>query len=74
MHFVRLQGERAVDAPVCAAESAVSAPDFPHQGSDLHPDPAVTWGTLENGMRYCLIPNQQPVDKVSLRLLVESGP
>jgi len=56
-----------------AADGVVVAPEFPQAVSDLHPDPAVTWGRLDNGMRYCLMPNQQPLDKVSLRLLVESG-
>jgi zinc protease len=56
-----------------AGETAVEAPPFPHQHSDLSPDPLASWGVLGNGMRYCVMANQQPKDKVSLRLLVESG-
>ena len=46
---------------------------FPHEGSDLQPDPAVTWGRLANGLRWCARPNQQPRDKISIRLQVQSG-
>ena len=41
--------------------------------ADLTPDPAVTWGTLDNGLRYALMPNAQPKDKVTLRLQVQAG-
>src|SRR5258708_39571985 len=58
-------------APALAASEA--APAFPHQNSELKPDPTVVWGRLGNGLRYCLMPNQQPKDKASLRLQVQSG-
>ncbi len=51
----------------------LSAADFPHQSSDLAVDPAVTWGKLANGLRYALMPNQQPKDKITLRLQVQAG-
>lgn len=41
--------------------------------ADLEPDPAVTWGTLDNGLRYALMRNEQPQDKVSIRLQVRCG-
>ena len=31
------------------------------------------WGQLDNGMRYVLLPNSTPKDRVSLRLLVSAG-
>lgn len=43
------------------------------QQSNLPPDPSVTWGTLDNGLRYAIMPNQEPPSKVSLRLLVNAG-
>ncbi|MBA3686082.1 MAG: insulinase family protein, partial [Planctomycetes bacterium] len=62
--------------PLLGTAEAVPGADavgFPHEHSDLRPDPAVRWGRLGNGLRYCLMRNQQPREKVSLRLQVESG-
>jgi zinc protease len=44
-----------------------------HEGSDIAPDAAVTWGLLENGMRYAILPNAEPPDRVSMRLYVDAG-
>ncbi len=46
---------------------------FPHEQSDLKPDPQVRFGKLPNGMRYAVRPNKEPKERVSLRLLVEAG-
>lgn len=54
-----------------AAEPA--AIPFPHEGSDLHPDPAARFGKLPNGLRYVVRANAEPKGRVSLRLLVEAG-
>src|SRR5688572_9011597 len=45
----------------------------PGASSGLPRDGAVVWGKLDNGVRYALMPNDQPKDKVSLRLLVTAG-
>ncbi|HUR57021.1 MAG TPA: insulinase family protein [Opitutaceae bacterium] len=46
---------------------------FPHEDSDLKPDPTARFGKLPNGMRYVLRTNKEPKDRASLRLLVEAG-
>jgi|TARA_B110000037_G_scaffold143954_1_gene162777 zinc protease len=46
---------------------------YAHESSDLPVDPAVTFGALENGLRYAILPNKEPPGRVSLRLLVEAG-
>jgi hypothetical protein len=33
---------------------------WPHEISDLEPDPAVIFGRLSNGFRYVLMTNQRP--------------
>jgi zinc protease len=53
------------------ANSALAA--WPHETSDLQPDPAVTFGTLDSGIRYAIMPNQEPPERVSLRLYIASG-
>ena len=44
-----------------------------HDRSDLPVDPQITWGTLDNGFRYAILPNSDPPQRVSLRLLVQAG-
>jgi len=53
---------------------AAAAPiPFPQAESDLKPDPAITFGTLPNGLRYVVMPNHEPKGRASLRLLVLAG-
>ena len=44
-----------------------------HEESDLPADPVIQWGQLENGIRYVIMPWQEPPGRVSLRLLVKAG-
>ena len=53
------------------AESPAAA--WAHEGSDLKPDPAVVWGKLDNGVRYALLPNAEPPNRISVRLYVNAG-
>ena len=46
---------------------------WPQTGSDITPDPAAVFGTLDNGMRYIIYPNSEPPKRVSLRLHIASG-
>uniref|UniRef100_UPI0040565E47 M16 family metallopeptidase n=1 Tax=Candidatus Electrothrix sp. TaxID=2170559 RepID=UPI0040565E47 len=46
---------------------------WPHEQSDLSPDPSLVFGTLENGFRYVLMPNQEPKGRVAMYLNVQSG-
>ncbi len=58
---------------LCAAPLIAAAPPFAHEASDLKPDPAAKFGTLENGLRYVVLPNAEPKGRASLRLLVLAG-
>lgn len=46
---------------------------LPHENSDIPTDSAVTWGLLENGLRYAILPNAEPPNRVSMRLFVDAG-
>src|SRR5690625_1878325 len=46
---------------------------WPFELSELEPDSSILWGRLENGVRYAIMPNQEPRERVSLRLYVGSG-
>ena len=41
--------------------------------SDIKPDPAITFGSLKNGLRYQLQHNATPAGQVALRLRFEAG-
>ena len=44
-------------SPASSSEKANSvAKAWPFEGSDVKPDPNVTWGKLDNGLRYVIIP------------------
>ncbi|MDF1859552.1 MAG: insulinase family protein [Verrucomicrobiales bacterium] len=46
---------------------------LPHEDSDIPTDSAVTWGLLDNGLRYAILPNEEPPNRVSMRLFVDAG-
>lgn len=52
--------------------SAAAAP-WPHDFSDIAADPRVTYGVLDNGLRYAILPNSEPKDKLMLRMHVDAG-
>ncbi len=55
------------------AEDTGCSVKWPHQGSDLLPDPNLVFGCLANGFRYVLMENQTPKDRVSMHLCVSAG-
>lgn len=55
--------------PAAATRTAL----WPHEQSDLAPDPAVVFGRLPNGFRYVLMENREPNDRVSMHLNVQAG-
>ncbi|HHO47207.1 MAG TPA: insulinase family protein [Desulfobacteraceae bacterium] len=46
---------------------------WPHEKSDLRPDPDMVFGSLENGFRYVLKRNSEPADRVGLYLNIRAG-
>ncbi len=46
---------------------------WPHDDSDLTPSPDLTFGTLANGLRYVLMQNNRPEDRVSMHLNISVG-
>lgn len=44
-----------------------------HENSDLNPDPNITFGRLDNGFRFALIPNKLPPKRVTMYLNVQAG-
>jgi len=46
---------------------------WPHEKSELLPDPSLVFGRLTNGFRYVLMENHKPKDRVSMHLNVQVG-
>lgn len=46
---------------------------WPHEKSDLAPDPALAFGSLSNGFRYVLMENHTPRNRVSMNLNIAAG-
>ncbi len=46
---------------------------WPADRSDLQPDPALVRGTLSNGMRYVVMQNKEPEDRVAVYLYINAG-
>jgi len=51
----------------------LSANPWPPKLDGIEGDPAVVYGTLENGLRWAYLPSAHPENQLSLRLLVEVG-
>lgn len=58
---------------VSLTASQAAPTSWPHEQSDLKPDPAIIWGRLDNGLRYVVRPNAEPKGHASLRLVVFAG-
>lgn len=61
-----------ISAAVLAAQPALALDPIPADAK-LAADPAIQSGTLANGLRYAIVPNDSPADAISIRLLVEAG-
>lgn len=48
-------------------------PEWPQAHSDIPADPAITFGTLPNGLRYLIKQNTTPTHQIALRLRVAAG-
>lgn len=60
-------------APATPVAKQETEPDWPHERSDLAPDAEVIYGQLDNGVRYVLMPNDRPRDRVSMHLNIQAG-
>ena len=72
LRYVLMMSAAALTMAAC--EPKAQAPvDFAHQASDLKADGAVTYGKLENGMRYAVMQNATPTKTAAIRLRFDTG-
>ena len=55
------------------ATSQSNNPGFAHDESDLKADPRVTYGVLENGLRYAIMRNSTPGSVAAIRMRIDTG-
>lgn len=60
------------EAPAAEPPGCFTA-GWPHDQSDLKPDPTMTFGQLANGLRYVLTANAEPKNRVAMYLNVQAG-
>jgi len=46
---------------------------FPHESTDLKPDPGIENGRLDNGLRYAVMQNATPSNTASLLMKIDTG-
>ena len=71
--FLVLRGNKPDEKPSTPPSVAVEPREWPQAKSDITPDPAAVFGKLENGMRYMILPNSEPPNRLSLRLHIAAG-
>lgn len=55
------------------ADAPVPSTPWPQENSDIPADPKAVFGSLDNGMRYIILPNSEPPTRLSLRLHIAAG-
>ena len=58
---------------VHASETNLQKSAWPHDKSDLAPDPSLVFGRLDNGVQYVLLKNNEPKDRVSMYINFQVG-
>ena len=74
LFFLLVSSDHAVCAePPAPRQSDCLLSGWPQEGSDLQPDPGLVFGRLANGLRYVLVANHEPKNRVALYLNVQAG-
>ncbi len=73
MPFIPIDFTKSASAVYAKDTSSCLSAFWPHEKSDLKPDPALIFGKLPNGFRYVIMKNHEPKDRVSIHLNVQAG-
>jgi zinc protease len=74
----RLSGEPPMDPFVDGGDASTEEVEskqgpWSFELSDIPLDPTITYGELENGIRYYVLPNSEPPGQMELRLHIDAG-
>ncbi|MEM7277707.1 MAG: insulinase family protein [Pseudomonadota bacterium] len=76
MRLTTILAGSAMFSTVAVAEGVVTyseRPPFAHEISDIPSDPRIIYGTLDNGLRFAIMPNDTPEGIMSMRLRIGVG-
>lgn len=62
-----------LSAALCFLTLNLSHAQWPQDASDLKADPKASFGTLENGLKYVILPNEEPPGRASIRIYMDVG-
>lgn len=62
-----------LSAALCLIAFHLAPAQWPQDASDLKADPKATYGTLENGLKYVILPNEEPPRRASIRIYMDVG-
>ncbi|MEA2115494.1 MAG: insulinase family protein [Thermodesulfobacteriota bacterium] len=65
-------GQQSTEVKTARSADCITS-GWPHDHSDLKPDPSQVFGTLANGLRYVILPNQEPKNRVGMYLNIQAG-
>src|SRR3954471_8745252 len=63
----------SLDAAPPPVPAGARSGHWAHEGAKIAPDEHVTWGKLDNGLRYALLPHHGSPGRVTLEFVVLSG-
>lgn len=64
--------DKQTEVTLTDVPQSMAAP-FPHSISDIKPDPGITYGALENGLRYAVMENDTPSATGALYVRFDTG-
>jgi zinc protease len=70
---VPLYSDTRSTSPEKQSTPSTAARRWPHELSDIKPDGRVTWGKLDNGLRYAIMPTKSAPTRGSLRMFLQVG-
>jgi zinc protease len=73
LFMVGCAGQQEPAVATILADTCYSTAGWPQDESDLEPDPALVYGTLVNGVRYVIMVNHEPKNRVGMYLDIQTG-
>ena len=67
------QAPTSTDTSTSTTTTTTTTTLWPHDSTDIEADSRVTYGVLNNGLRYAILPNSEPPHKLMLRMHVDAG-
>lgn len=71
--ILSITGKDSPDTSKQVSSEKVEPTPWPTETSDIPADPKAVFGNLPNGFRYMILPNEEPPNRLSVRLHIDAG-